>query len=118
MFIIPFKHNTESILCLGGKCKYMENEETPIEYKDKYMLIFVGESWSDDPAFASWVEGRIEIRKWEDDHGNDQIRYCTKKDDDDFWKFQEKYNCKWLTIPELEEFKKTVQERFHKKLKE
>lgn len=104
-------------MCKRAKVNNMDNQETPAEYKDKFQLIFVGESWSDDPAFALWVEGRIEIRKWEDDHGNDEIRYCTEKDDDDFWKLQEKYNCKWLTESELEEFKKTVQEKFRKKPK-
>ena len=95
----------------------MNNQETPKEYKEKYQLIFVGEHWSNSPLYDTWVEGRIEIRTWDDEHCNDEIRYCTEKSDDDFWKLQEQYNCKWLTVSELEEFKRTVQEKFCKKPK-
>ncbi|SRR3989344_4739772 len=92
----------------------MDDQETPAEYKDKFMLIFVGEFWSDDPIYETWVEGRIEIRKWEDNYSNDEIRYCTPKTDE-WWAFQEKYSAKWLTASELEDFKKTVREKFRKK---
>lgn len=93
----------------------MNDQETPIEYKDKYQLIFVGEHWSNSPLYDTWVEGRIEIRTWDDEHCNDEIRYCTERSDNGFWEFQKKYNCKWLTASELEEFKRTVQEKFRKK---
>ncbi|MDD3190791.1 MAG: hypothetical protein PHI66_03830 [Candidatus Pacebacteria bacterium] len=92
----------------------MENEETPIGYKDKFQLIFVTEFWSDDPIYETWTEGRIEIRKWEDNYCNDEIRYCTKRNDD-WFAFEKKYNCKWLTADELEEFKKLVKEKFRRK---
>jgi hypothetical protein len=95
----------------------MDNRETPAEYKDKYQLIFVGEVWSDNPLYESWAEGRIEIRTWDDEHCNNEIRYCNERSDNDFWEFQKRYNCKWLTASELEEFKRTVQEKFRKKPK-
>jgi len=57
----------------------MDNQETPIEYKDKYQLIFVGEHWSNSPLYDSRVEGRIEIRTWDDEHRSDEICYCTEK---------------------------------------
>ena len=94
----------------------MQKEETPVEYKDKLLLVFVGEFWSDNPIYENWIEGRIEFRKWEDDHGNDMIKYCTKKSDE-WFAFEEKYNLKWLAVSELQEFKKTVQEKFRRKPK-
>jgi len=92
----------------------MQYEETPKEYKDKFLIIFVGEFWSDDPIYKTWIEGRIEFRRWEDDHGNDQIRYCTEKNEK-WFEFEKKYNCKWLTANELEELKKLVKEKFRRK---
>ena len=92
----------------------MDNRETPAEYKDKFQLIFVGMFWSDDPRYETWTEGRIEIRTWDDVHCNDEIRFCTKKTDE-WWAFDDKYNTKWLTATELEEFKKVVKEKFQKK---
>jgi len=92
----------------------MNDQETPIEYKDKYQLIFVGEVWSDNPLYESWAEGRIEIRTWDDEHCNNEIRYCIERSNNDFWEFQERYNCKWLTASDLEEFKRMVQEKFRK----
>ncbi|MDP2630437.1 MAG: hypothetical protein Q8P56_03445 [Candidatus Uhrbacteria bacterium] len=44
----------------------MDNQETPAEYKNKFQLIFVSMFWSDDPGYATWTEGRIEIRTWDD----------------------------------------------------
>ena len=84
----------------------MDNQKTPAEYKDKFMLIFVGEFWSDDPIYETWVEGRIEIRKWEDNYSNDEIHFCTPQTNE-WWAFQEKYSAKWLTASELEDLKKT-----------
>ena len=89
-------------------------ESTPAEFNGKFQLIFVGEFWSDDPAYEKWTEGRIEIRRWEDNHGNNEIRYCTKKTDE-WFAFQEKYNGKWLSANDLEKFKKMVLEKFRKK---
>lgn len=94
----------------------IESQETPAEYKDKSQLIFVGEFWSDSPAYKEWVEGRIEIRKWEDNYSNEEVRYCTPKTDE-WWAFQEKYNGKWLTNDELKKFIDVVQKKFHKKPK-
>lgn len=92
----------------------MNNQKTPAEYSDKYQLIFVGEVWSDNPAYKDWIEDRIEIRKWEDNYSNNEIRYCAKKTDE-WFALQEKYNGKWLSANELEQFKKIVLEKFRKK---
>ncbi len=92
----------------------MENNDTPAEYKDKFYILFVGEFWSNDPIYETWTEGRIEFRKWEDNYGNDQMRYCTEKNDE-WFEFVKKYECKWITASELEELKKTVQEKFRRK---
>lgn len=62
----------------------MDNQKTPAEYKDKYQLIFVGEFWSNDTAYEKWAEGRIEVRKWEDNYSNNEIRYCAEKTDEWF----------------------------------
>ncbi len=112
-------HTTSKYNVQNGKSQQqwilMNDQETPKEYKDKYQLIFVGEVWSDNPLYESWVEGRIEIRTWDDEHCNNEIRYCTERNDNDFWEFQKRFNCKWLTASELEEFKKTVHNKFRKK---
>lgn len=93
----------------------MENqEETPAEYKSKTWLIFVAEFWSDNPAYEEWTEGRIELRKWEDNHSKEEIRFCTKRTDE-WFAFQEKYNGKWLSDDELKKFIDIVQKKFHKK---
>jgi hypothetical protein len=92
----------------------LDNQKIPIEFKDKFQLIFVTEFWSDDSLYGLWTEGRIEISKWDDEHGNDEIRYCTKKTTE-WFEFQEKYNGEWLIANELEEFKKIVQKKFRQK---
>lgn len=92
----------------------MNNQETPPEFKDKYQLIFVGEFWSDDPRYKIWTEGRIEIRTWDDEYCNDEIRYCTQKNNE-WFAFEKKYNCKWLTVKDLQELKNTVKEKFRRK---
>jgi len=91
----------------------MEEIKIPPEYKDKFQLIFVGMFWSDDsdPIYKEWTEGRIEIRTWDDLHCNNEIQYCTKKTDE-WFAFQNKFNCKWLTENELEEFKEVVRKKF------
>lgn len=91
----------------------MNHPVIPNEYKNKFQLIFVGMFWRDEsnPIYKEWTEGRIEIRKWDDQYANDEIRYCTKKTDE-WFTFQDKYNLKWLTLVELDAFKKEVQDKF------
>lgn len=91
----------------------MSKLNTPAEYKDKFHIIFVGMFWRNDsdPIYDQWTEGRIEIRSWQDDHANDEVRYCTEKNDE-WFAFQTKYNGKWVTGDELEMIKKKVKDKF------
>ena len=93
----------------------MTVQEIPTEYKGKFQLIFVGMFWRDDsdPIYKDWTEGRIEIRTYGEPYSNDEIRYCTMKTDE-WFSFRGNYNLKWLTLDELEEFKKEVNDKFKK----
>jgi hypothetical protein len=93
----------------------MDTDRPSTEYKDKFQLIFVEMFWRDDsdPIYKDWTEGRIEIRKWDDQYGNDEIRYCTKKNAE-WFTFQNKYNLTWLSADELNAFKKEVSDKFKK----
>lgn len=93
----------------------MSGQDIPIEYRDKFQLIFVGMFWRDesDPVYKDWTEGRIEIRKWDDQYGNDEIRYCTNKNDE-WFAFEKQFNGKWLDQQELETFRKAVNDNFKK----
>lgn len=97
----------------------MIDQEIPIEYKDKFQLIFVGMFWRDssDPIYKEWTEGRIEIRTYGDSYSNDEIRYCTKKTEE-WFTFQNKYSGKWVTASELEDLKKVVLDNFKKSPKD
>ena len=93
----------------------MDMRDVPTEYRDKFQLIFVGMFWRDDsdPIYKDWTEGRIEIRKWDDQYANDEIRYCTQKTEK-WFVFENKFNGKWLIQQELESFKKEVTDNFKK----
>ena len=93
----------------------MDKSETAAEYRGKFQLIFVGMFWRNesDPIYKDWIEGRIEIRKWDDQYANDEIRYCTQKTEE-WFAFENKFNGKWLDQRELESFKKEVTANFKK----
>jgi hypothetical protein len=93
----------------------MDTPAIPTEYKNKFQLFFVGMFWNDTPdkIYEEWLEGRIEIRTWGDNYSNDEIRYSTKRTKE-WFDFQDKFNGKWLTLDELEAFKKEVVDKFKK----
>jgi len=92
----------------------MSNQEIRAELKNKFLLVFITEFWSDNPLYELWTEGRIEISKWDNENENDEIHYCTKKTTE-WFEFQEKYNGEWLTANELVEFKKILKKKFSQK---
>ena len=58
------------------KARYMDNRETPPEYKDKFMLSFVEMGWADptmvDPRYKGWTGGRVEIHNYESEFDIDE----------------------------------------------
>jgi hypothetical protein len=96
----------------------MKNEDINEKYRDKFQLIFVGMFWRNDtdPVYKDWTEGRIEIRTVDDGgHANDEIRFCTKKTTE-WFEFQDKHSGMWVTASELENIKRTVEDKFKKSL--
>ena len=94
----------------------MNNREIPTEYKDKFQLIFVDQGvWPDqskmDQRLKDWVAGRMEIRRYEDIHGNNMEHYCTPRTDQ-WTDFCHEYNGKWINKSELDGVIKTLKTKF------
>lgn len=95
----------------------MTTDQIPKEFKDKFQLLFIGQRLSNvgitDPRIKDWVAGRMEIRKYEDIHGNNMEHYYTPNSDE--WKhFCNTYNGKWIDQPELNEVINTLKTEFYK----
>ena len=95
----------------------MDNRETPAEYKDKFMLSFVEMGWVDpnmiDPRYKGWTTGRMEVHTYESEFDIDENPFCTP-DTEEWRKFEEAYDLKWVDKKELENVIKTLKEKFHR----
>jgi hypothetical protein len=95
----------------------MNDQETPIEYKDKSQLIFVEQGWSDptmiDPKFKDWAYGRVDIRTWDDQYANNMVHFFTPNTEE-WLVFVRFYSAKWVNQTELDEFTKTLREKFYR----
>src|ERR1035437_6780770 len=98
----------------------MDNRETPAEYKDKFLLLFVEMGWTDrrmpDPRFKNWTGGRMEIHTYESEFDIDEKHFCTPYTEE--WRdFEEKYDGEWVDKDELEKVIKTLKENFTESMK-
>jgi predicted outer membrane protein len=95
----------------------MSDRETPIEYKDKSQLIFVEQGWSDPTMinlkFKDWAYGRVDIRTWDDQYANNMVHFFTPTTEE-WLAFVKRYSAKWVTDAELDEFTKTLKEKFYR----
>lgn len=94
----------------------MTDEKIPTEYKDKFQLFFVQQSWTDqnmiDPRLKDWVAGRVDIRTYEDQYANNMEHFCTPNSAE--WiAFSKTYSGKWINQAELNQFIKTLKEKFY-----
>jgi hypothetical protein len=95
----------------------MNDQETPAEYKDKFQLIFVQQGWTDssmiNPKFKDWTYGRVDIRTWDDQYANNMVHFFTPNTE--VWlAFVKFYSAKWVNKIELDEFTKTLKEKFYR----
>lgn len=63
-----------------GKARYMDNRETPSEYKDKFMLSLVEMGWGADhnmvdSRYRGWTGGRVEIHTHESEFDIDEKHF-------------------------------------------
>ncbi len=96
----------------------MDTQEIPAEYKDKIQLIFVDHGvWADqskmDQRLKDWNAGRIEIRRYGDNYGNNMEHYCTPRTTE--WEnFCRMYSGKLIHVSELDDVIKTLKTKFYK----
>ncbi len=95
----------------------MTDRETPTEYKDKSQLIFVEQGWTDpsmiNPKFKDWVAGRVDIRTWDDQYANNMVHFFTPNTEE-WLEFVRYYSAKWVSKTELNEFTKTLKEKYYR----
>ncbi len=95
----------------------MENKDTPEKYKDKFQLIFVEQGWTDpamiDSRLKDWTYGRVDIRTWDDQYANNMVHFFTPNTKK-WLAFVRFYSAKWVSKIELDEFTKTLKEKFYK----
>lgn len=95
----------------------MNDQETPIEYKDKFMLSFVEMGWADpnmiDPRYKNWTGGRMEIHDYESQYEIDEKPFFTP-DTEEWRNFENTYDLKWVDKEELENVIKILKEKFHR----
>ena len=95
----------------------MNTQETPAEYKDKFLLLFVEMGWADpakiDPMYKNWTAGRVEIHTYESEFDIDEKHFCTPHTKE--WAdFMEKYDGEWLDKEGLDQVIKTLKEKFYR----
>ena len=80
-------------------------------YKDKYLLWFVEEAIF-DPKYQNWAGGRMEIHTYDSEYAIDEIRFFTPRNDD--WaKFRNGYDGKWVDKSTLDKVTKVIREKFY-----
>ncbi len=94
----------------------MDNQETPAEYKNKFMLSFVEMGWVNpamiDSRYKNWTAGRMEIHDYESEYELDEKPFVTPYTDE--WKkFREHYDIRWVDKDKLEKVIKMLKEKFY-----
>lgn len=95
----------------------MQKEETPAEYKDKFLLSFVEMGWADstmvDPRYKDWTSGRVEIHTYESEYAIDEKHFCTP-DAKEWREFKKVYDLEWIAKDELDNFVTILKEKFYR----
>lgn len=95
----------------------MINNETPPEYKDKFMLFFVEMGWASptmvDPRYKDWTSGRMEIHTHESKFEIDEKPFATPYTKE--WEdFRESHDLRWVDKNELGKVIKILKEKFYR----
>lgn len=95
----------------------MNNQETPAEFKDKFLLSFVEMGWADpsmvDPRYKDWTGGRMEIHDYESEFEIDERPFCTPYTRE--WQiFKGNNDLRWVDKNELAQIIKTLKEKFYR----
>jgi len=95
----------------------MENktkQRVPDEDKHmgEYLLWFIEEAIF-NPKYQNWAGGRMEVHTYEDEFAIDEIRFFAPRNDD--WiKFIDEYDGKWVDKSTLDKIIKIIKGKFYR----